>query len=546
MHPRAGDAGQRLLRHEARAAGGQDRRDLGAVLAQQPDQLERLVGGDAAGDDQQDLAAGEVMVAEPSPPCRRGRRACLDSGMATPLASPCRMSGRRGGRRSPAMEWNDLQRTARTRGQLVFAMRQSQTPAMTQPGPWGTSTDGYCIGLAATWISRCYAGKTFPVDGDKVCDNPPWNRRMSQTLSDATAARAGRTSGRRRPSRSSAPVRRAARAARNQPDCRLHLLHRDEGLWLLRRHAAAERGAHAIALRHGRDNRMHLFDANNGHFAVRDHTLLKSFLTWFLSTTGYDTRYDQGTCIVGVTPPIGAEDAPGTRAARSVKTRRAGTLASRATAASRYGWPRSRPRGCGAPPAPARPPASSRPASPGPGTCGCSRPGIGSSRASLRHARAEARQHAEGPGIVERRQRRDLHAARIPGSGSARPAAARGGPRAAPRPCRCSCAGRRRSRPSPRCGRAAAGARHRRTAKLDAPDEAAVQRALLRHLQHRRVDVGQDHPPGAALPARRRRCRRCRRRGRAASPAGRRAMAVTKMRFQTRWMPSDIRSFIRS
>lgn len=51
------------------------------------------------------------------------------------------------------MNWDALQRAAKTKGYLVFAMDQAQTPVLTQPGPWGSAYDGYCIGLAATWIA---------------------------------------------------------------------------------------------------------------------------------------------------------------------------------------------------------------------------------------------------------------------------------------------------------------------------------------------------------------------------------------------------------
>ena len=203
------------------------------------------------------------------------------------------------------MEWKDLQRTARTKGSLVFAMRQSQTPAMTQPGPWGTSTDGYCIGLACTWISWCYAGKSFPVDGDKVCDNPPWQSTMSQTMSDATNAKAWTDFWKV----ATGPFQctpsdglRAWRDTNPTADFIYSIVTKAYGCYgvTLKR----EGGAHAIALRHGQDNRMHVFDANNGHFAVRDHTLLKAFLSWFLVETGYDTRYDKGTGVIGIRPPI--------------------------------------------------------------------------------------------------------------------------------------------------------------------------------------------------------------------------------------------------
>ncbi|WP_426957926.1 hypothetical protein [Muricoccus radiodurans] len=203
------------------------------------------------------------------------------------------------------MDWTDLQNTAKTRGQLVFAMRQSQTPAMTQPGPWGTSTDGYCIGLAATWISWCYAGKTFPVDASKVCDNPPWQSTMSQTLSDAMNAavwtdfwvaatkpfQMGLSDGLR--------ARRETKPSASFIHSIVTQAYGCYGVTLQR-----SGGAHAIALRHGRDNRMHVFDANQGHFAVRDHTLLKPFLRWYFEKTGYGDRYDKGHGVVGVRPPI--------------------------------------------------------------------------------------------------------------------------------------------------------------------------------------------------------------------------------------------------
>jgi hypothetical protein len=203
------------------------------------------------------------------------------------------------------MDWNDRQRKARDKGQLVFAMRQSQTPAMTQPGPWGTSTDGYCIGLAATWISWCYAGKSFPVDSAKVCDNPPWQSTMSQTLSDAALvsnwtdfwnAAIG-------PFQMTLSDGLRARRESNPTASFIHsIVIQAYGCYGVTLERAG--GAHAIALRHGRDNRMHLFDANNGHFVVRDHTLLKDFLSWYLKDTGYDARYDKGCGVVGVRPPI--------------------------------------------------------------------------------------------------------------------------------------------------------------------------------------------------------------------------------------------------
>lgn len=203
------------------------------------------------------------------------------------------------------MEWNARQRAALAKGQLVFAMRQSQTPVMTQPGPWGTSTDGYCIGLAAIWISLGYQGKSFPVDAAKVCDNPPWQSTLSQTLSDTGVATiwTDRWKNAADPFQMTLSDGLRAHRGSNPTAAFIHsIVIQAYGCYGVTLERAG--GAHAIALRHGRDNRMHLFDANNGHFSVRDHTLLKPFLTWYLTDTGYDARYDKGCGVVGVRPPI--------------------------------------------------------------------------------------------------------------------------------------------------------------------------------------------------------------------------------------------------
>ena len=203
------------------------------------------------------------------------------------------------------MRWNDRQRAARDKGQLVFAMNQAQTPVMTQPGPWGTSTAGYCLGLASIWISWCYQGKSFPVDSAQVCDNPPWQATLSHTVAGIDNA----TSWMDFWKASIAPFQmtlsdglRAHRASNPTAGFIHSIVTQAYGCYAVT--LTRSGGAHAIALRHGRDNRMHLFDGNNGHFAVRDHTLLKPFLRWYLTDTGYAARYDKGCGVVGVRPPI--------------------------------------------------------------------------------------------------------------------------------------------------------------------------------------------------------------------------------------------------
>jgi len=63
-------------------------------------------------------------------------------------------------------------------------------------------------------------------------------------------------------------------------------------------------GAHAIALRHGRDNRYHLFDPNYFHVVLKDKATFKTYVAWYLSQSNYDTQYTNKTGVVGIRPPM--------------------------------------------------------------------------------------------------------------------------------------------------------------------------------------------------------------------------------------------------
>ena len=203
------------------------------------------------------------------------------------------------------MQWNDLQKIAKARGQLVFAMDQSQTSVMTQPGPWGTSTTGYCIGLAAAWISGCYSGTTFPVDGNKVCNTPPWKSTWGQNLSDASNADfIGQWVATIKPFQMGLSKGLWASRATCLTGAFIHSIARKAyGCYGIT--VSGTGGAHAVAVRHARDNRMHFFDANFGHFVLEDHTLLAPFLDWYWPKSGYAPTFLGSTAlIVGVTPAL--------------------------------------------------------------------------------------------------------------------------------------------------------------------------------------------------------------------------------------------------
>lgn len=204
------------------------------------------------------------------------------------------------------MIWHPLQTEAKTKNYLVCAMSQKQTPVMTEPGSWGTSFDGYCIGLAAIWIAWSYAGKQFPVDRDMVCANPPWQASMSQTLSDTSKPKdwTGFWKAATAPMHLGLSSGLVALSNTNPtPDFIYDVVTKAYGCYGVS--FFRQGGSHAIALRHARDNRMHLFDRNFGHFVILNHTHLKPFLEWYVGATGYGPLYAKGCGVIGITPPQG-------------------------------------------------------------------------------------------------------------------------------------------------------------------------------------------------------------------------------------------------
>ena len=201
------------------------------------------------------------------------------------------------------MNWDSVQLDAKAKGVLVFAMDQAQTPVLTQPGPWGSAYDGYCIGLAACWIAWRYQGKTFPASG-QVCDYPPWQSTTAQNLSDAMK-RVEWTDGWKAATASFAcTVSTALHASRDRPPSAgffWSILSKAYGCYGVSLRGAS--GAHAIALAHDRHNRYHLFDANYFHIMMDSESAFRSYVTRYLDKTGYKTTYNTKCGIVGIRPP---------------------------------------------------------------------------------------------------------------------------------------------------------------------------------------------------------------------------------------------------
>lgn len=202
------------------------------------------------------------------------------------------------------MNWSAIQLDAKTKGHLIFAINQGQTAVMTQPGPWGSSFDGYCMGLAANWVSLGLQGKNFPIASDLTCENPPWQSTQAQNLSDAVK-RVDWADGWKAAMGPFGCVPSGLKAHRDSQataDFLWSIMQQQRGCYGVTLRGTA--GAHAIALRHSRDGRCHLFDSNYFHASFADSAAFKTYFDGFMAASKYKDTVGGSTGIVHINPPM--------------------------------------------------------------------------------------------------------------------------------------------------------------------------------------------------------------------------------------------------
>jgi hypothetical protein len=200
------------------------------------------------------------------------------------------------------MNWDNVQTGAKSKGVLVYAIDQAQTDVLTQPGPWGDAPKGYCIGLAAEWVALAYQGKDFPSSG-QVCDYTPWQATMAQNYSkstDGTDEAFWKTAV--VPFSCTADGISAQRSGAPSAAFICQVVFQAYGCYGIT--LRGPKSAHAVAMRNGRDGRLHLFDANYFHVAIKKPDDFQDFVSWWLGQTGYDARYATRTGVTGIRPPI--------------------------------------------------------------------------------------------------------------------------------------------------------------------------------------------------------------------------------------------------
>jgi hypothetical protein len=206
---------------------------------------------------------------------------------------------------------------ASARGELVYYFNQADSPAVTQPGPWGAiwSTDGYCAGLALKWISlralnddlpydpatlmadslgHWEATKLHNMDIDLAATNDPVV--FGQTLhADPRIDRLrkfekaygdnklnilrnvyGMQFQTRTPISGTGAISTARLVAQAQREAGFYII----GMW--------GNGGHTIAMQSSpTSDTYRLFDANTGHFRISGLARFNEFLAQFVAKMGY-------------------------------------------------------------------------------------------------------------------------------------------------------------------------------------------------------------------------------------------------------------------
>lgn len=200
---------------------------------------------------------------------------------------------------------NAIQKRAAAAGQLVYALNQSSTDALSGvPGPWGSVQMGFCAGLAIRWIGLRATGRDYPFDATTLYASASgqfWEAIRDQNILidveapgneflarlETVLRRYGVTVNRTKYEKSRQRVS-AAMLDR--------VLFAGDGLYYLE--LRRKGGGHSISLERNKTT-YRLFDGNTGHFCIEGLKPFKEFADRFLNETGYQGRYTEGTWILG-------------------------------------------------------------------------------------------------------------------------------------------------------------------------------------------------------------------------------------------------------
>lgn len=209
------------------------------------------------------------------------------------------------------MPLNVLQQAAKKAGVLLYAINQSHTAVLTQPGPWGAAATGFCAGLAVRWIALRYAGYDYRFDrATGIAENPDWQATRDQNIYENTLAAPG-TGGFPEPFR---PVF-AQYGLKLNTGRVTQMTTRMDGATMRRAGSAGvgcyyvsirgSGGGHGVAMQNMGDAGWRFFDSNFGAFHLKDAAAFEAFIEWFMKHSNYTSGdfLSKNCRIVGIDPP---------------------------------------------------------------------------------------------------------------------------------------------------------------------------------------------------------------------------------------------------
>lgn len=212
--------------------------------------------------------------------------------------------------------WDHVNQAARDVGVLVYAMNQKMTPG------FGAMPDGYCLGLAAVWLSLRARLSDYDYNADTMelwYPGPKpyhvqkaFDEKLASSGGDLwEATRAGIDKARMKPF--VGRWQQTDQSSINTTGLYGVIAKRDsghvrggDGFYIVGMKDASNH-AHAIAIINEPNQGWRLFDANYGHFRMTGDDYFFKFITWYLQggVTNYLRDYPSGWATMGVLPPWG-------------------------------------------------------------------------------------------------------------------------------------------------------------------------------------------------------------------------------------------------
>ncbi len=193
------------------------------------------------------------------------------------------------------MSMNAIAQAALKNHELVYAYHQGQDDySYKDIGPWGNVRNGYCAALTFQWCqARMNGGDLAFDDKTHMAEKADWRVTQIHNLSKSDMLGYDETM------KELSLVREAGVNIAGAPDAvRItNQVEKDKGLYFVQ--YKRDKGGHISAVE-VETRHYHYFDANHGHFILKDKARFAIWYAKFLSDSGYDNRYKKKTIVTRV------------------------------------------------------------------------------------------------------------------------------------------------------------------------------------------------------------------------------------------------------